>query len=152
MQTTPRSVVRLPERARPGIGADVERECRMASATETAGLLLLTPEGDGMATGPGARARFAPDACEWDADEIARTIDTARHLGAPILGRWHKHTSSIILASDTDRESARAFLEATGLPEMLDLIVACDEHDRPIGWALYVCTPEEYRRAELVWK
>lgn len=152
MQTTTRSVVRLPASAREGIERGVRIECSKRPGVETAGVMHLSRHGNGMAHGPGPQARCTPNSCEWDAEAVFASLCIARDLGSTILGRWHKHTSPIILASDTDKESARAFLEATGLPEMLDLIVACDAEDKPIGWALYVCTPDEYRRAELVWQ
>lgn len=144
---TQRSVVHLEARARDWV-AD---ECARAPGTETCGVLYLNERGRAGATGPGRHAVLASDTCEWDAAWIANALATIPAAGGTILGRWHKHTAPILLASDTDKESARAFLAATGLPEMLDLIVACGEHDVPIGWAVYVCTPEEYRRVELVW-
>lgn len=144
-----RNVVALPVGAAADIVDDVRFHCLAAPGCETAGVLLLTPEGEGRASGPGLEALQTVDRCDWDPQHIAYIVDFVRQAGGTILGRWHKHTSPIILASDTDRESAAVFRDALALPVMLDLIVACGADDRPIAWAAYLCSDAGYERVEL---
>lgn len=151
MSTVPtlRSVAQIPASAWAGIADDVQLQCRCAPGLETAGVLLMSAKGDGMASGPGLEARRTPTRCDWDPQHIAYIVEFVRQTGGTVLGRWHKHTSPIILASDTDRESADVFREALALPVMLDLIVACGADDRPIAWAAYLCSDAGYERVDL---
>lgn len=122
--------------------------CGFAQGVETGGLLLRL-RGRSYATGPGPGAIQTPDRLEWEPSFVAGCYLTAMLLGADVIGRWHKHTAPVILASDEDRRSAHLFRRALGIEEIVDVIVACDSEDRPIGWSAYLCTEAGYERMQM---
>lgn len=126
----------------------IARECAAAPGVETGGLILVAGERASV-TGPGPAAVRTPDRLEWDASFIAGALTVAADLGAELLGRWHKHTSPVILASSADAASAEQLRRALGGAEFCDLIVACDREDQPIGWSAYHCTEGGYERIQV---
>jgi hypothetical protein len=123
--------------------------CAAAPGVETGGLVVLSGD-SGFVTGPGPAATQKSQALEWDASYIVGVLDAIAHAGTwRVHGRWHKHTSPVILASEDDQESAQRFRQLIGADELVDVIVACDAEDRPIGLSAYLCTADEYRRVDL---
>lgn len=141
---------------RPDAAAEIARLCADAPGTETGGVLFGWRSREVAAevievTGPGPNAILLPRELEWDASYIQGVI----HGGLlargtfEIIGRWHKHASPVILASQEDRRGAEWFRKAIA-PESatIELIVATGENDEPLAYGAYLCTCDGLQRIE----
>lgn len=129
-----------------GITSSIARHCAETPGVEFGGVMITGPLGS-YATGAGPGARMGATELVWEATYIAGCLEVAAGLGCEFIGRWHKHTTPIILASAEDRASAEHLRRSIG-GDVIDVIVACDG-PTPIAWAAYLCTDAGYERVEL---
>ena len=135
--------------------ATVEFEIAKAVGVETGGLFIAYRDADGtafpvLACGPGPGATLEFNTFGWDDRFVAEWLFTAaraaervaEHAGRDwLVGRWHKHTLPVVNPSPQDAEGAAVLVEAFSQEELIELIVACDGHDKPLHFGAFLFRP-----------
>lgn len=122
----------------------IEHFCAQRPGYEEGGIIIESDHSV-CVTDSGPHAEHASDSLAWDTSYIFGCIEVAGALGGRVIGRWHSHTSPVILPSDEDKTSAAALRKVLGTDEIIDLIVATDA-GKPIAWAAYLCSDAGYER------
>ena len=140
----------------PEAAAEISALCERAPGVETGGAMFGVQRAGVLeivhVCGPGPLARATPRTLEWDASYVTGYIEAVHQVEAgPVafVGRWHRHTTLLALASEPDRTGAHKTRDELRLPSIADVIVATGQGHTPRAWCGYICTDAGYHRTEL---